>query len=108
MENGLYGECEGDVPCYVTWQNELNGEYLRLHPRGRHADESNADIALRLNAAMDNLQGFPLVLNEFNRKTRCGELHVSLDALVAAVTTSTSVRKADALAAIDRFAQLCR
>ena len=108
VENGLYGECEGDVPCYVTWQNELNGEYLRPYPRGRHADESNADIARRLNAVMDNFRGFPLMLNEFNQKTRCGELHMSLDPLVAAVTTSTSVRKADALAAIDRFAQLCR
>jgi hypothetical protein len=108
VENGLYGECEGDVPCYVTWQNALNGEYLRLYPRGRHADESNADIARRLNAVMDTFRGFPLMLNEFNHNTWCGELHMSLDPLLAAVTTSTSVRKADALAAIDRFAQLCR
>ena len=106
--NDFYGECEGNVPCYVGWQNQLNGEYLRLHPRGRHSDESNANIMRGLNAAMDNLQNFPLVLKEFDPATGCGELHTSLDPLVAAVTASTSARKADALAAIDRFAQLCR
>jgi hypothetical protein len=106
--NGLYGECEGDVPCYVNWQNQLNGWYLQSHPRGRHTDESDAHIAVSLNAAMDNLRRFPLVLGEFNPKTRCGELHLSLDPLTAAVIASVSARKVDALAAIERFAQLCR
>jgi hypothetical protein len=108
VENGMFGECEGDVPCYVGRQTELNGWYLQSHPRGRHADESNADIAERLNGIMDHLRGFPDVLAEFNPLARCDELHMSLDPLVAAVTASVSTRKADALAAIDRFAQLCR
>jgi len=106
--NGKYGECEGDIPCYVDWRNQLNGWYLQSHPRGRHTDESNADIALKLNGAMDNLLRFPLVLGEFNPAARCGELHRSLDPLTAAVTASVSGRKADAIAAIERFAQLCR
>ena len=106
--NGLYGECEGDVLCYVDKQNQLGGWYLQTHPRGRHTDESNAHIALRLNGAMDNLREFPLVLGEFNPIIRCAELHMSLDPLAAAVTASVSTRKAEALAAIDRFAQLCR
>src|SRR5581483_11904002 len=79
VQNGFSGECEGDVPCYVASQNELNGEYLRLHPRGRHADESNTNIALALNGAMDNLRDYPAVLAEFDPKTRCSELHTSLD-----------------------------
>jgi len=49
-----------------------------------------------------------MVLREFDPKTRCGELHMSLDPLLAAVTASPSARKTDALAAIERFAQLCR
>ena len=106
--NGKYGECEGDVPCYVDWRNQLNGWYLQSHPRGRHTDESNADIALKLNDAMDNLLKFPLVLGGFDLKARCGELHLSLDPLTAAVTASVSARKIDALAAIERYAQLCR
>jgi hypothetical protein len=106
--NGLYGECEGDVVCYVSWQDQLNGWYLRAHPRGRHADQSNGDIALRLNAAIDNLRQFPAVLAEFDPKTRCTELHESLDPLTAAVSASASKRKAEALEALSRFAQLCK
>jgi SH3 domain-containing protein len=108
VTNGVRGECEGDVPCYIDKRNQLSGQYLRWHPRGRHADESNEDIARALNGIMDNLRAFPLVLQEFDPGTRCGELHTSLDPLVAAVTASTSARKEEALAAIDRFAQLCR
>jgi hypothetical protein len=108
VQNGLRGECEGDVPCYLSWQNQLNGEYLRLHPRGRHADQAAVDLARILNSIMDDLQKPRSILKELNSNTRCGELHASLDALVTAVTESSSARKADALAAIDRFAQPCR
>jgi hypothetical protein len=108
VQNGLAGECEGDIPCYITGQNTLNGEYLRLHAGGRHADESTADIARTLNDVMDNLRIFPAVLGDFDPKSRCVELHRSLDPLQAAVSASTSAHKADAMAAIDRFAQLCK
>ena len=108
VANGLYGECEGDAPCYVSWEDQLDGWYLRSYPRGKHTDESNAQIALRVNGAMDNLRNFPAVLREFNPQTRCNELHVSLDRLIAAVIASTSEHQTEALAAIDRFAQLCK
>ena len=108
VTNGVAGECESDVPCYIRRENQLNGQYLRRHPHGRHVDESSADIARRLNGVMDNLRAFPLVLQEFDPGARCDELHTSLDPLVAVVTASTSARKAEALAATDRFAQLCR
>jgi Bacterial SH3 domain len=108
VTNGLFGECEGDVPCYVDWQDRLNGWYLRSYPHGRHTDASDEDIARVLNDVMDNLQRFPAVLAEFDPKARCTELHRSLDPLRSAVTASTAVRKAEALAAIDRFARLCQ
>jgi len=108
VANGLFGECEGDVPCYVSWKNQLDGWYLRSHPGGRHTDESTLDIARSLNAAMDNLQQFPKVLAEFDPAARCGELHESPDPLTAAVKASTSTRKSDALAALNRYAQLCK
>src|SRR5439155_15591120 len=63
--NGIRGECEGDVPCYVSWKNQLEGDYLRRQPAGRHADEANWGIAESLNGAMDNLLRFPKVLAEF-------------------------------------------
>jgi SH3 domain-containing protein len=107
VTNGLFGECEGDVPCYVGRTNELEGWYLRTHPMGNHADDANAQLAVKLNGAMDNLKRFPRVLAEFDPRKRCGELHASLDPLRAAVSASTSGRKGEAVAAIDRFAQLC-
>jgi hypothetical protein len=108
VTNGLFGECEGDVPCYVSWTNELEGWYLRAHPMGNHADDANAQVAVKLNGAMDNLQRFPRVLAEFDPSTRCGELHASLDPLRAAVSASTSSGRPEAIAAIDRFDLLCR
>lgn len=35
-ENGLPGECEGDLPCYIAVADSLQGEYLRTYPAGRH------------------------------------------------------------------------
>src|SRR5581483_5936908 len=40
VNNGLGGECEGDIACYAAAANQLEGDYLRLHPAGRHADEA--------------------------------------------------------------------
>jgi hypothetical protein len=108
VQNGHYGECEGDVPCYVDWANRLEGWYLHTYPGGRHTDDANGSIARKLNDEMDNLRSVPSVLAEFTPELRCGQLHMSLDPLAEAVTASTSARKAGALAAIDRFAQLCR
>jgi hypothetical protein len=108
VQNGKYGECEGDVPCYVDWADRLEGWYLRTYTVGRHTDDANDRIALRLNGAMDNLQNFPAVLAQFDPRFRCGELQMFLDPLAEAVTAATSARKAGALAAIDRFARLCR
>jgi hypothetical protein len=32
------GECEGYLPCYLYMETESNGKYLKLYPRGAHAD----------------------------------------------------------------------
>ena len=40
VTNGLPGECEGHVACYLYVQNELLGEYPRLHSSGRYATEA--------------------------------------------------------------------
>jgi Bacterial SH3 domain len=47
-------------------------------------------------------------VHEKHRDTAAADDIISLDPLLAAVTASTSARKTDALAAIERFAQLCR
>ena len=106
VQNGMGGECEGDVPCYIDRTDQLYGQYLRWHPGGQHTDEANARIATGLNEAMDNLRAFPRVLREFDPSTR-SKLRAALDLLVSAVKSSTSVRKAEALGASGRFEQLC-
>ncbi len=105
--NGLAGECEGDLPCAVSWRNTLEGEYLRLQPRGAHVEAAHARIASGLSGYLTNVESFPKVLAEFTPATRCGELRASLDPLRAAVTAAESARKAEALAAIARYARLC-
>jgi hypothetical protein len=109
VRNGLFGECEGDVPCYVSSMNDLEGVYLRTHPRGRHADESTAEIAKGLNSILkDYVERAPGRLIEFNPATQCGELRASLEPLRVAVAQSSSARKDDALAPLDRIARLCQ
>lgn len=107
-QNGWLSECEGDVPCYVGWVNNLHGWYLRTHRGDHHSEDANAEIARALNGVMDNFTRFPLVLAAFDPKTRCGELHLVLDPLAAAVTATPSPSRAAALAGIERFAKLCR
>lgn len=107
VQNGVHGECEGDVPCYVEWVNGLEGEYLRMHPHGKYVNAALSAIGRKLNGTMDNLEDFPRVLAEFE-PSRCGELHMSLDPLVAAIRASGARGKSRALAATERYARLCR
>jgi hypothetical protein len=107
VTNGLAGECEGDLPCAVSWSNRLAGEYLRLQPAGSYVAAAHARIASGLGGYLTNVESFPRVLAEFVPARRCGELKSSLDPLRAAVMASESVRKADALAAIARYERLC-
>ncbi len=108
VTTGLAGECEGDVPCYLESINSLEGEYLRGHPRGKHAELAVEQVAAALNSAMDNLLKFPKVLAEFDPAKRCGDLHVSLDPLRAAIGATSAAGKSGAMAALDRYAQLCK
>src|SRR3954466_2086794 len=107
VQNGLAGECEGDVPCYVRRQNLTGGEYLRLHPRGRHATAALSRIATALDGAMDNLEAFPRALAELGPKQRCAELRESVSPLVAAIRGASSPDQRPAQAAVDRYARLC-
>ena len=34
----LPGECEGYLPCYLYKETVTSGRYLKLYPRGAHAD----------------------------------------------------------------------
>ena len=53
----LPGECEGYLPCYLYVQTETNGRYLKLYPRGAHADAALADLAEFFGHVTEDLRG---------------------------------------------------
>jgi hypothetical protein len=50
------GECEGYVPCYLYMESESNGKYLKLYPRGAHADAALAAISELLGQIVDSFR----------------------------------------------------
>jgi len=53
----LPGECEGDVPCNVAWLARTDVRYLERHPRGARADEALSNVAVALDAAVEDPRG---------------------------------------------------
>ena len=53
----LPGECEGDVPCALAWLARTDVRYLERHPRGAHAGEALSNVAVALDAAVEDPRG---------------------------------------------------
>ena len=105
VTNGLRGECEGYLPCYVDWRNRLEGEYLRRHPAGAHASQAIGAITTvteRLAAPPRPQQAF-----QFDRTRDCRDLTASIDALVKAVTVAQVAGKDAALTGLGSLKRLC-
>ena len=104
-ENGLAGECEGDLPCHLAWTDRLQGEYLRRHPLGRHVE-----------AAIDRVRYITTMLGDPPKRIFegvpkaevCADLAKPLTPLRAAVAGSSSQHRDAALRELDRVAALCR
>jgi hypothetical protein len=107
VENGLPGECEGYVPCYAVGMNQLDGEYLRRHPRGAHVTaiidrvKGTLEQAIALASGKDG--------KEFlNPATDCGDMKTPLAALRAAVAGSPGTKGRDeTLALVDKVSGMC-
>jgi hypothetical protein len=105
VTNGLGGECEGYLPCYVEWRNRLQGEYLRRQPGGRHVDEAVGvvkDTADLLTAPPKPHEAY-----QFDRAKDCRDLTASLDALAAAVKGSRAANRDAALASLATLRKTC-
>lgn len=50
------GECEGFVPCYLYMEKESNGKYLKLYPRGAHADAALNALAEMLGHIVESFR----------------------------------------------------
>jgi hypothetical protein len=103
--NGLGGECEGYIPCYASWMDRLQGEYLRLYPRGRHAG-----AAIERILEVTGFFGSPpdIMATASSKAEACADLKTPLASLRAAVAGAQTARTAAALSALDRVAAVCR
>ena len=104
--NGYPGECEGYVPCYANVLNWLDGEYLRRHPKGRHASEAVEQVRYSLDSALKSLSG-PETRDFLNPDSDCGDLRAGLEPLRRAVLNSNGDRRSDAIALLDKLMSAC-
>lgn len=105
VTNGLPGECEGYIPCYLRWRNRLQGEYLRREPSGRHVDEAIALIKETADSLADRPK--PNEIFDFDRVRDCKELTSSIDALVAAIKATKSANRDAAISSLSGVRRLC-
>jgi hypothetical protein len=55
-ETPLPGECEGYLPCHLSEEVMTNGKYLKLYPRGAHAEAALANISTLLEQVSEDLR----------------------------------------------------
>ena len=106
VTNGLGGECEGYLPCYVESRNRLQGEYLRRHPAGRHAEEAVG--AITDTAELLAAPAGPHAAFVFDRAKDCRDLTASIDALTAAVKGTHVPNREAAGAALAALRRICQ
>ena len=101
VENGLPGECEGYVPCYLVGLDLLHGEYLRRHPNGGHAAAAVEQIRGSCEQSVKLLSGKDS--GDFlDPETDCEDLVPPADALKQAMERAST----DARAALTLLATL--
>jgi hypothetical protein len=106
VRNGLSGECEGQLTCYLSSLNRLQGEYLRRQPDGRHA----ADALHTLQRTADILSepANTTLGHDFVPALDCREMVTSLDALTAAVASTRVASRTDALKSLSALRHRCQ
>ena len=104
--NGLPGECEGFVPCYLVARNRLHGEYLRRHPSGVHAAESVG--VLKSTADLLGAPSKAGVAYKFDKKTDCRDVVVSVDELSAAILATRVEGRDAAIASLAALKRSCQ
>ena len=106
VENGLSGECEGHLPCYLTARDRLQGEYLRRHPFGKHAAEAVGVI--KATADQLNVPSITGAAYKFNKQSNCQDVNQAIDALAAAVEGTRVGDRGGASSSLATLSKLCR
>lgn len=105
VRNGLPGECEGYVPCYIGANNRLYGEYLRRHPAGAHAQEAVAWIKGTADLLVAPVKAGSAY--EFDPKRDCKDLTSAIDALASAIQKTRVESRDAALASLGSLRKVC-
>lgn len=84
--NGLGGECEGYLVCYLESNDKLQGEYLRRQPAGKHVEEA----AARIKWIIDYYKGDFKPSGYFNAMQDCVPLKNVVASLERALRASTA------------------
>lgn len=88
--NGLGGECEGYIVCYVERIDKLLGEYLRREPGGRHIDEAVDRILDTVELAARKQPGY---VYHFDAASDCSGLKGGIAALGSAAQGSQASQR---------------
>jgi hypothetical protein len=102
----LPGECEGYLPCYLYLETETNGKYLKLYPRGAHADAALSELAEFFGQVSEDLRGGNPVF-EVPRADRAN-FRRSVAALRAQLALVPAPKKARVLGLLDGIARRFR
>jgi hypothetical protein len=97
------GECEGYLPCYLYMEIESNGKYLKLYPRGAHADAALDSLSEMLGHIVEGMRGSNSPY-EVPRDDRANFLK-SLAALRAQLALVPAAKKARVLGQLDAIAK---
>jgi len=102
----LPGECEGYLPCYVSIETMTNGMYLKLYPRGPHADAALGQIGEFFERVSEDLRGDNPVF-EVPKEDRA-EFQKMVAELRAQIAPVTNAKKVRLLKRLDDIAQRFR
>jgi hypothetical protein len=105
VTNGIAGECEGHLACYLAARNRLHGEYLRRHPDGRHAAEAVGVVGNTANLLAAPAE--PRQAWQFDKRRDCGDLLASVEALTAVVTATRVADRDATLAGLAALKRMC-
>lgn len=97
------GECEGYLPCYLYMEIESNGKYLKLYPRGAHADAALKAISEMLGQIVESLRAADSPY-EVPRADRAN-FRRSVTALRAQLALVPAAKKARLLGQLDDLAK---
>jgi hypothetical protein len=102
----LPGECEGYLPCYIYKETETSGRYLKLYPRGAHADAALAALAESLGYIVESFReaNSPYEVPRDDR----ANFRKSLAALRAQLALVPAAKKARVTAQLDEMARRFR